>query len=306
MAESGISYYLTPEVMHKLGRQVLLSRYVVEGNLAGAHRSPLKGSSSEFADHKQYNKGDDPKHIDWKVYARTDKYYVKRYEDETNLRVYFVVDCSNSMAYRSDDGLPTKYEYACKLATMMGFCVVRMRDSVGLFQIADKIKMQLVANNSMNHLNNLCKRMQNMKPDGSSNLADNLNLIADSIHKRALVVILSDLFSDDENPDMVNLALAHFRKQMHDVIVFHMLDPAEIDLSFKKGAEFMDMETKEVITANPKSLASSYHEVFEEFLAKHRQACKAMKVDYRIVKTDEPLDDFARAYLEQRRRIQAG
>ncbi len=306
MAGSGISHYLTPEAMHKLGRQVLLSRYVVEGNLAGAHRSPLKGASSEFADHKPYNKGDDPKHIDWRVYARTDKFYIKRYEDETNLRVYFVIDCSHSMAYRSDDSLPTKYEYACKLATMMGFCVVKMRDSVGLFQIADNIKMKMIANNSMNHLNNLCKRMQKTKPASNTNLAESLHLIAESIHKRALVIVLSDLFGDDEDPESVNLALAHFRKQMHDVVVFHMLDPAEIDLSFKNGAEFMDMETNEVITANPKSMAAAYHEVFEEFLAKYRTACKAMKVDYRIVKTDEPLDDFARAYLEERRRLQAG
>lgn len=306
MGETGIAHYLTAEAMHKLSRQVLLSRYVVEGNLAGAHRSPLKGASSEFADHKMYNKGDDPKHIDWKVFARTDKYYIKRYEDETNLRVYFVIDCSASMNYKSDDSLPTKYEYACKLAALMGFCVVKMRDSVGLYMISDKIKMQMVANNSLNHLNNLCKRMQNMEPDSTSNLADTLNLIADSIHKRAMVVIISDLFGDDVDPEPINLALAHFRKELHDIVVFHMLDPAEIDLSFKKGAEFMDMETKEVITANPKSLAASYQDVFEKFLAAHRQACKAMKIDYRIVRTDEPLDDFARSYLEERKRLNAG
>jgi uncharacterized protein (DUF58 family) len=306
LAETGISHYLSAEAMHKLSRQVLLSRYVVEGNLAGAHRSPLKGASSEFADHKLYNKGDDPKHIDWKVFARTDKFFIKRYEDETNLRVYFVIDCSNSMNYRSDDELPTKYEYACRLATMMGFCVVKMRDSVGLFMVSDKIKMQMVANNSLNHLNNICKRMQNLEPDANTNLAESLHLIADSIHKRALVVVISDLFGDDVDPEPINLALAHFRKNMHDVIVFHTLDPAEMDLSFKKGAEFMDMETKEVITANPKSLAESYQDVFEQFLSMHRKACKAMKIDYRIVRTDEALDDFARAYLEERKRLNAG
>lgn len=302
----GITHYLKAEEMHKLSRLVLLSRYVVEGNLAGAHRSPLKGSSSEFADHKQYGIGDDPKHLDWKVYGRTDKYYVKRFEDETNLRVYFIIDCSNSMMYTGDDSRVSKYEYACHLATALGFCVVKMRDSVGLFMVSDKIQMKMSANNSMNHLNNVCKRMQNVKPGSTSNLAENLNLIADSVHKRALIVVLSDLFADSGNPDEVNLALAHFRKMMNDVIVFHVLDPTEMDLSFKQGCEFMDMETKETVTADPRSLSKDYQEVFGQFLDKHRNACKAMKVDYRIARTDAHLEDFVRAYLEERRRVQAG
>lgn len=306
MAGAGISDFLKAEEMHKLGRLVLLSRYVVEGNLAGAHRSPLKGASSEFADHKSYGKGDDPKHIDWKVFGRTDKYYVKRYEDETNLRVYFIVDCSNSMAYTGSDDRPSKYEYACHLAVALGFCVVRMRDSVGLYMISDNIKMQMSANNSINHLNNLCKRMQNIKPGETSNIAENLHLIAESIHKRALVVIISDLFGDDESCEEINLALAHFRKQMHDVLLFHVLDPTEIDLSFRQGCEFMDMETKEVVSADPRSLSADYQKVFEEFLDSHRNACKAMKIDYRILRTDDNIEDFVRAYLEERRRLQAG
>lgn len=297
MAE-GIAGLLKPEEMHKLGRLVLLSRYVVEGNLAGAHRSPLKGVSSEFADHKAYFKGDDPKHIDWKVFGRTDKYFVKRFEDETNLRVYMVVDRSASMAYGSGD--ITKYDYATRLAAALGYVVVKMRDSIGLFLHSEKVDVKMDARNSFNHLNSLLKQMETTKPGKQTAIAETLHRVADAVHKRALIVVISDLFDE---PDEVNKALAHLRKLHHDVIVLHVLDPTEIDFSFKKGCEFEDMETGEVITADPRGLAADYQRVFAEFLDQYRTACRGMKVDYRIVRTDEPFEDFIRAYLEERRRL---
>ena len=296
--KEGIAHFLTPEEMNKLSRLVLLSRYVVEGNLAGAHRSPMKGASSEFADHRQYIQGDDPKHLDWKLVARTDRYFIKRYEDETNLRVYFIVDCSNSMAYGYEN--ITKYQYACHLTAAMGYVVVKIRDSVGLFLSSDKIETKMPALNSFLHLNNLLKIMQHHTPGSTTQLAKNLHQVAESIGKRALIVIISDLFDD---PDAVNLALAHFRKYHHDVIVLHVLDPTEIDLSFKRGCEFEDMETHETIIIDPRAMAKDYQAVFENFLNTYRQSCSAMNIDYRIVKTTEPVDTFARAYLEERRRL---
>lgn len=296
--EEGIAGYLKPEEMHKLGRLVLQSRYVVEGNLAGAHRSPLKGSSSEFADHKQYGMGDDPKHIDWKVLARTDKYYIKRFEDETNLRVYMLVDNSNSMHYGSD-GI-TKFQYACHLAAALGYVVVKMRDSVGLYVFSDKIETQISANNSFNHLNNILKQLQKQEPGKTTEIAESLHMVAESVHKRALVIILSDLFAE---PEDVNHALAHFRKMHHDVIVFHTLDPTEIDLSFNRGCEFVDMETGETITADPRGIARDYQKVFQEFLNQYRDYARSMNIDYRIARTDTHLEDFVRAYLEERRRL---
>ena len=156
--KQGTAAFLKPEEMHSLSRLVLMSRYVVEGNLAGAHRSPLRGQSSEFADHKSYGIGDDPKHIDWKVLGRTDKYYVKRFEDETNLRVYIALDRSHSMGYGS--GNVTKYDYACHLAAAIGYVVVKARDSVGLFLHSDKVDLAMEARNSFNHLNNMLKQLQ--------------------------------------------------------------------------------------------------------------------------------------------------
>lgn len=294
----GIAAFLKPGELHKLARLALLSRYVVEGNLAGAHRSPQKGSSSEFADHRSYIQGDDPKHIDWKVFGRTDRYFVRRYEDETNLRVYLILDGSASMGY--GDGDMTKYRYASHLAAAIGYVVVKARDSVGLFLHSDKIDVKLEAVNSFLHLNNLLKVVQKNEPHSTTEIAKSLHQAAESARKRALIVVISDLFGD---PDEINLAFAHLRKMRHDVIVFHVLDPTEIDFPFKQGAQFEDMETKETITVDPRAMAADYARVFGEFMEKYRKACAEMKIDYRLAKTDQGIESFVRAYLEERRRL---
>ena len=294
----GIAAFLNPEEMHKLDRLVLLSRYVVEGNLAGAHRSPLKGASSEFADHKMYGIGDDPKRIDWKVLGRTDRYFVKRYEDETNLRVYITLDRSRSMAYGS--GPVTKYDFACRLAAALAYVVIKSRDSAGLFLFSDKIDVEMEPRNALNHLNNLLKRLQIEEPASTTRVADSLHQIAGSIRKRGLIIVISDLLDNERD---INLALAHFRKRLHDVIVFQVLDPMELELSFKKGFEFEDLETKARITADPRALVAEYQKVFGEFLEQYRAACEGMKVDYRVARTDQPSAEFVRAYLDERRRL---
>ena len=294
----GIPAFLTPEEMHKLGRLVLLSRHVVEGNLAGAHRSPLRGPSSEFADHKSYGQGDDPKHIDWRVLARTDKYYVKRFEDETNLRVYLAVDRSASMGYGS--GEMTKYRYACHLAAALGYVIVKARDSVGLVLHSDKVDERMDARNSFAHLNNMLKVLQSKGPASTTNIADALHEIAGSVRRRALIVVISDLLGDE---DAISIALAHLRKQRHDVIVLQVLDPVEIDLSLKSACELTDLETHERMQVNPRGLAASYREVFGEFLEHYRKTCAGLHIDYRIAPTDQTFETFIRAYLEERRRL---
>ncbi|MEI8138497.1 MAG: DUF58 domain-containing protein [bacterium] len=296
--EEGIKAFLNSEEMHKLSRIVLLSRYVVEGNLSGAHRSPLKGASSEFADHKAYGVGDDPKHIDWKVLSRTDRYYIKRYEDETNLRVYIILDRSNSMGYGSAG--VRKFDFACRLAAALGYVVVKARDSVGMFVFSDKIDMEVEPRNSLNHLHNMLKRLQGVEPASTTNMAEALHQIAASIHKRALVILISDLLDNEKE---VTLAIAHFRKRLHDVIVLHVLDPVEIDLSLKQGFEFEDMETGERITVDPRALVKDYQKEFGAFLELYRTTCEGMKVDYRLVRTDQPVETYVRAYLEERRRL---
>ena len=293
----GLRHFLNPQEMHSLGRLVLNSRYAVDGNLAGAHRSPHRGSSSEFADHRQYIHGDDPKHIDWKVYGRTDRYFIRRYEDETNLRVYLVVDRSASMKYTSRE--ETKYHYACRLAAAIGYVVIKARDSVGLCLYSDKIDSQMDSANSFAHLDNVMKTLQVSEPASTTETARTLHQLAESIRKRALVVVFSDLLEDEER---IVRALAHFRKQHHDVVVFHTLDPAELDFTYEKNTVFEDLETQERLTCDPKEIAPAYAEVFGEFLAGYQKACREMQIDYRIIRTDQPLDTTVRAYLEERRR----
>ncbi len=296
--KEGIAGFLNPAEMHKLGRLVLNSRYVVEGNLAGAHRSPLKGPSSEFADHKAYGLGDDPKHIDWRVLARTDKYFVKRFEDETNLRVYLALDRSASMDYGS--GEITKYAFACRLAAALGYVTVKARDSVGLYLYSDKVDARMEAANSFAHLNNLLKKIAEEPPGEKTGIAEALHEIAASVQRRALIVVISDLLGDE---NAVNIALAHLRKQRHDVIVIQVLDPVEIDLPLKKASELTDLETGATMAINPRGIAAEYRKVFGEFLEQYRKACAGMNIDYRLVRTDQPIEDFIRAYLMERRRV---
>ena len=298
-AKTGIAAFLNPAEMHKLGRLLLLSRNKVEGNLAGAHRSPLRGPSSEFADHKSYGIGDETKHIDWRVFARTDRYFIKRYEDETNLRVYLALDRSASMNYASGTGI-TKYEFACHLAAAIGYVIVKARDSIGLFLHGTKVDVRMDASNSFQHLNNLLKHLQAHPPGGGSDLAKSLHEIASSVRRGALVVVLSDLLGDDEE---IVKALAHLRKQRHDVIVFQTLDPAELDLNLTKPCDLQDLETGEELPINPRGLAEEYKEVFGRFLEHYKKACAGMNIDYRVVPTNQQLESFVRVYLAERRRL---
>lgn len=298
MSREGLTKYLTPEEMHTLQRLTIQSRGVVEGSLAGRHRSPLKGSSTEFAEHKVYTPGDDPRHLDWKVLARTDRYYIRRYEDETILRVYFVLDRSGSMGYTSCN--QTKYEYACHLMAAMAYVTVSAKDAAGLYLYSKGIDVMLPPRNSMIHLDHALKTVDRNPPANRSNTAETLHRIAESIRRRALIVLISDLLED---PEEIVEALAHFRKYKHDVILLHTLDPMEIDLSYRKGVEFEDMESGERIVVDPRALAKDYRRVMAEFLETYSKRCTELNIDYRLVKTDQGIENFVRAYLEERNRL---
>lgn len=295
---AALTTLLTPLERQAMNRLVLESRYVVEGNLAGRHRSAARGMSTEFADHREYMPGDDPRRIDWKVLGRTERYYVRRYQDETNLRVYLVVDRSASMKYGS--AAVTKYEYACRLVAALSYVVIKGRDSVGLYAYSDRVDAAIGARNSFAHLNNLLSTLASQPPASTTATADALRRVADDIHRRALIVLISDLFDD---PPGIIRALAHFRKLHHDVILFHTLDPMELDLDFKRGGEFEDLETNATIMADPHALMDDYRKLLGAFIEEYRGAAARMQIDYRLVRTNQPLDGFVRAYLEERRRL---
>jgi len=203
------------------------------------------------------------------------------------------------MAY-SSDGRQSKYDYACHLAAAIGYIVVKAKDSLGLCVYADKVDANIGARNSFSHLNNALATLKGFAPASTTSTAQTLHRIADSIRRRALVILFSDLL--DEQTDVVR-AIAHFRKLHHDVIIFNVLDPMEVDFTFRKGAEFVDMESGETVVADPRSMADNYRKLFGAFLEGYRKSCAEMNVDYRMVKTNEPFDTFVRAYLEERKRF---
>lgn len=203
------------------------------------------------------------------------------------------------MNYSSGEG-PTKFHYACRLAAALGYVIVKARDSIGLFLHGEKVDVRVDAGNSFQHLNNLLKHLQTHAPGGGSDTAKTLHEIAASIRRRALVVVISDLLGEEGE---IIKALAHLRKQRHDVIVLQTLDPAEIDLNLAKPCELVDLETGAILPVNPRGTAEEYREVFGAFLEHYKKACAGMNIDYKVVPTHQPLDSFVRSYLEERRRL---
>jgi len=296
---AGISDFLSAESMRKLEALVLRSRYIVEGFRAGSHASPLKGASVEFADHRQYVKGDNLRNLDWKVYGRTERYYVKQFEEETNLRVHVIIDGSASMGFRSGDHL-SKYEFACRIAASFGYLVVKQQDSLGLTIYDDELRQEIPPRGGTRHLRLVLERLAGHEPTGKTDTGRALHALAERSFRRGMIVILSDLFDD---PEAVFRAVAHFRKKMHDVILLQILDPAELELSFDRVAEFVDMETGEKLEIDPDLARSAYKQELQKSIDQCREKCAVMNVDYRLVSTGGSFEDFIHQYLAERRRM---
>ena len=296
---AGITDFLTPEAMRKLETLVVRSRYVVEGFRAGMHASPLKGASVEFADHRQYVKGDNLRNLDWKVFGRTERYYVKRFEEETSLRTHIIIDGSGSMAF-SDGARPSKYHYACRLAAALGYIVSRQQDALGLTIYDDAIRQQVPPRSGSRHLRHFVERLAAHEPRNRTDTGAALHTLAEMISRRGLIVLMSDLFDD---PDAVFHAVAHFRKKMHDVILLQILDPCELELSIDSVAEFIDMETGEKLELDPTLARLEYKRELQKAVENCREKCAVMNVDYRLVSTGENFEDFIAQYLAERRRM---
>jgi uncharacterized protein (DUF58 family) len=296
---AGITDFLTPETMRKLEMLVLRSRHVVEGFRAGIHASPLKGASVEFADHRQYVKGDNLRNLDWKVFGRTERYYVKRFEEETSLRTQVIIDGSGSMAFAHGDR-PSKYDYACRIAAALGYIVSRQQDSLGLTIYDDEIRRQIPARGGSRHLRAVMESLAAHRPENRTNTGHALHTLAEMIARRGLIVLMSDLFDD---PDAVFRAIAHFRKKMHDVILLQILDPCELELDIDRAALFIDMETGERLELDPTLARLTYKRELQAAIDNCRERCAVMNVDYRLVSTAESFEDFIAQYLTERRRM---
>jgi uncharacterized protein (DUF58 family) len=296
---AGITDFLTPGSMRKLETLVLRSRYVVEGFRSGMHASPLKGASVEFADHRQYVKGDNLRNLDWKVFGRTERYYVKRFEEETSLRTQVIIDGSGSMAFSHGDR-PTKYHYACRIAAALGYIVSRQQDSLGLTIYDDEIRRHIPARGGSRHLRTVIENLAGHQPANRTNTGQALHTLAGMVARRGLIVLMTDLFDD---PDAVFRAISHFRKKMHDVILLQILDPCELELSIDRLTEFIDMETGEKLELDPVMARLAYKRELQAAIDNCRERCAVMNVDYRLISTATSFEDFVAQYLNERRRM---
>ena len=289
--------FLDPAVVARLGTLELRARTVVEGFISGLHRSPFKGFSVEFAEYRQYIHGDDLSTIDWKVYARSDRYYVKKFEEETNLDCQLLIDVSGSMAYGSQ-GI-TKFEYAACLAASLGYLMNRQRDGVGLTAFDDRIVAALPASNRPGHLRNLLITLDRLVLGSRTNVSKPLRRLAESMNRRGMVVLISDLLDD---PEAIIRGLKHFQYRGSDVLVFQILDPDEIEFPFDRATRFEDLETSEEVMAVPGLVRSHYLKQMSGLIERYRRELGAAGIDYQLLSTKQPLEIALLAYLSTRSR----
>jgi uncharacterized protein (DUF58 family) len=291
-------HILTPDIISRLNNLSLKARFVVEGFIVGLHKSPYHGFSVEFSEHRAYGAGDEIRHVDWKLWGKTDRFFIKQFEEETNLKSYLLVDQSLSMTYKSKK--MTKLEYAQILAASLGYLMLKQQDAVGLTLFDDRIRVNIPARSKRSHLNIILSQMQNIIAGPETTIAPILHKTAEAIKKRGLIILISDLFDD---PDKVLSGLQHFRYKGHEVIVFHVLDPQEITLDFTQRTRFRDMESGEEIVTDPWHIQSDYQKSMEQFCDYIKSNCRQKNIDYVQLSTDLPLDMALSEYLIKRKRI---
>jgi uncharacterized protein (DUF58 family) len=294
--------YLRPEIIRQVRRFDLKAKFLMEGFLAGLHGSPYKGFSVEFSEHRKYVQGDDVRSIDWKLWSRTNRYYVKQYEAETSLTGHLVVDVSASMGYAGDKKSMSKLEYATHLAAAMSYLMIHQQDPVGLITCAEKINGFLKPKSKPSHLLAMLKALSETKPAGATQLSKNLHQIAERIGHRGMVMIFSDLLEDAAEDQFFD-ALSHLRYRGHDVILFQILDAAEARFPFERLTRFEDPEgVLAQITADPLAIRGAYLAELHAFQSRVKAECVKRRIDFLPISTDMSFDKALMAYLQKRAR----
>ena len=296
-AGSELRQWLDPAIVARLAHLDVRARLVVEGFIAGMHRSPFHGFSVEFAEHRPYMPGDPLKNLDWKVLAKSDRYLIKQYTEETNLRAHLLVDLSGSMGFKSPRASLSKLEYARSLAAALGYLMIGQQDAVGVMLFADRPLRYVPPRSVRSHLDVVLKTLAEGEPAGRTRLGPALHELAERIKRRGLVVLFSDLL---DTPADVLSGLQHFRHRNHEVIVFHILDPDEIDFPYTDASTFVDMESGAQLTTEPWEIATRYRERLEAWRSRYSRACREHLVDYVPLDTRTPFDRALLAYLEKR------
>ncbi len=289
--------FLDPSVLAGLDNLELRARVVVEGFLSGLHKSPHRGFSVEFNDYRHYQRGDDMRHVDWKLYARSDKFYIKQYEDETNVRCVVLLDTSASMSYSS--GSMSKLNYGVTLASALSYFIMRQRDAVGLITFDEQIKEYIPARCRQPHLMRILRALAQVEAGNKTDTVKPLSDLASSLNKKSMVVLITDLLDDE---DRIIGMLQNLRAMGNDVIVFQVMDDAELNFPFNEASEFIDMENNESYITSPAAIRQAYLDNLNEFLAKCKKQCQRSGVDYCLMNTASPLDEALSAYMSKRAR----
>lgn len=297
--ENNYRKYLNPSIVSKLNSLELKTRSIVEGFIVGLHKSPYHGFSAEFSEHRAYMQGDSIKNIDWKVFGKSDKYYIKQYEEETNLISHIILDSSSSMGF-SKDGNVTKLEYGKMLAASLAYLMLKQQDAVGLATFSQKPEQYIAPKTFKTHVNNVLQILEKTSAKGKTNVSVCLNHLAEKIKKRGIIILISDFFDDS---DKIIKSLKMFRYKKNEVIVFQILDPAEKNFSFSDEVKFVDMETAEKIRTQPFQIQQSYKKIFSEYLQKIEAACLANKIEYNLITTDLYFDKALISYYNKRSRL---
>jgi len=288
--------YLDPQTLASLEGLDLQARLIVEGYIAGMHPSPYHGFSVEFAQHREYVPGDDVRHVDWKVWSKTDKYYLKQYEEETNLLLYLLLDTSESMAYASGRNV-SKLQYAQFVAAALAYMVLQQQDSVGLATFDESVRRYLKPAGQPSHLKELLHILDVTPARAKTDMGQVFHELADRLNRRGVVVILSDLF--DDVPRVI-AGLKHLRHRRHEVIVFHILDPAELDFPFRDTTLFKGLEGLPEVLTEPHALRRAYQDEIGAYLDEMKKGCRMINIDYVPLRTDQPLDGALSSYLSAR------
>jgi len=301
-----ISQFLDPSVVSKLGTMELKARLIVEGFIAGMHRSPYHGFSVEFAEYRQYMQGDNIKYIDWKAYGKTDRFYMKVFEEETNLISTILLDKSGSMGFTSrDETTPggrviDKLTYGSLLAASISYLLIRQQDAVGMCLFDDAVRAMIPHRSVRKHLWFLLSNLERLEAGAETQISPALHYIAERVKRRGLIVLISDLMDD---PEQVLMGLKHFRHRQHEVIVFHVVDPRELDLDYRDEVEFRDLETDRKLRVEPQFIREEYSQRVSTWIDKLNRGCRAHQIDYNLLTTDTSFDQALTAFVAKRARL---
>jgi len=290
--------YLNPSVINKIDNLSLRAKLVVEGFIIGMHKSPYHGFSVEFSEHRPYGFGDEIKYIDWKLWGKTDRFYIKQFEEETNLSCHIILDKSLSMNFGSDK--LTKFQYSKSISAALSYLMIKQQDAVGLTTFDKKINTIIKPKSKISHLNLLLKTMHNSSTGGETNISNLLHGLAESINKKGLIILISDLLDDEFK---VMESLRHFRYKGHEIIVFHIVDPKERNLDFNQNMNFIDLESNYNIIADSRLVKENYIKAFQKFSNYYKNECLRDKIDYNLVSTSDSLDKTLLQYLIKRSQI---